>query len=63
MQVAKAGADDHLLPLDQTDVSSNGRESQKKSPHHKGGTHDEGLFQPILNAGYSFDIKGLDCAR
>jgi hypothetical protein len=30
---AAAGADDHLIPLDQTDVSCNGRDSQKKSPH------------------------------
>ena len=35
MQAAAAGADDHLLPLDQTDVSCNGRDSQKKSPHQR----------------------------
>jgi hypothetical protein len=35
MQVATAGAHDHLLPLDQTDVSCNGRDSQKKSPHQR----------------------------
>jgi hypothetical protein len=33
--VAAAGADDHFLPLDQTDVSCNGCDSQKKSPHQR----------------------------
>jgi hypothetical protein len=48
--IGAAGADDHLVSLDQANMSCNGRNSQKKAHPKERYSQNEGLFPPIFNA-------------